>query len=128
MGFTFNTGPELEFFLLRPDADGNLIPPVPQDMAGYFDVPTDGATGLRRQMANALAGFGIEVEAMHHEVANGQHEIDFRYSDALRTADNAVTFRVAMKMIAQHERPVCAPSCPSRFAASRAVACTSTKA
>src|SRR5512136_126240 len=101
MGFTFNTGPELEFFLLKPGPDGSLIPPVPQDMAGYFDVPIDGATGLRRQMANALAAFGIEVEAMHHEVANGQHEIDFRYSTALRTADNAVTFRVTLKMIAQ---------------------------
>ena len=101
LGFIFNTGPELEFFLLKPGPNGDLIPPVPHDTASYFDVPADRATGLRRQMASTLAAFGIEVEAMHHEVAHGQHEIDFRYSNALRTADNAVTFRVAMKMIAQ---------------------------
>lgn len=101
LGFIYHTGPELEFFLLRPDAAGNMIPPVPHDAASYFDVPSDMATGLRRQMANTLAAFGIEVEAMHHEVANGQHEIDFRYADALRTADNAVTLRVALKMVAQ---------------------------
>jgi glutamine synthetase len=101
LGFIYHTGPELEFFLLRPDANGSTIPPVPHDAASYFDVPSDMATGLRRQMANTLAAFGIEVEAMHHEVANGQHEIDFRYADALRTADNAVTFRVALKRVAQ---------------------------
>ena len=101
MGFTFQTGPELEFFLLKPDANGNVIPPVPQDSAGYFDVPTDMASSIRRKMVDHLAAFGIEVEAMHHEVATGQHEIDFRYGDALRTADHAVTFRVALKMIAQ---------------------------
>lgn len=101
IGFTYNTGPELEFFLLRPGANGSVVPPVPHDAASYFDVPSDMATGLRRQMANTLAAFGIEVEAMHHEVANGQHEIDFRYADALRTADNAVTLRVALKMVAQ---------------------------
>jgi glutamine synthetase len=78
-----------------------MVPPVPHDRASYFDAPADKAAGLRRQMAFALEAFGIEVESMHHEVAPGQHEIDFRYSDALTTADNAVTFRVAMKIIAQ---------------------------
>jgi glutamine synthetase len=101
MGFIFHTGPELEFFLLKPHDDGRLIPPLPQDSAGYFDVPTDMAAGIRRQMVTNLAPFGIEVEAMHHEVATGQHEIDFRYGDALRTADHAVTFRVALKILAQ---------------------------
>ncbi|MHB1357675.1 MAG: glutamine synthetase family protein [Anaerolineae bacterium] len=101
MGMVYQTGPELEFFLLKPDATGSCIPPVPQDAAGYFDMPTDTAAGLRRQMVATLAPFGIVVEALHHEVAVGQHEIDFQYSDALRTADNAVTFRVAMKVIAQ---------------------------
>jgi glutamine synthetase len=101
MGFCYHTGPELEFFLLRPHPDGALLPPTPQDSAGYFDEPSDLAAGLRRQMSATLAAFGIEVEAMHHEVATGQHEIDFRYSDALATADNAVTFRVALKVIAQ---------------------------
>ena len=101
LGFTYHTGPELEFFLLRPRSDGGLIPPLPHDLAGYFDMPTDLAAGIRRQMVGALTAFGIEVEAMHHEVASGQHEIDFRYSHALQTADQAVTFRVVLKMIAQ---------------------------
>jgi len=100
MGFTFNTGPELEFFLFKPAADGSLQP-QPHDAAGYFDVSTDYATGIRRQMVKALQGFGIVVEASHHEVAVGQHEIDFRYDYALRTADNAVTFRTTLKAIAQ---------------------------
>ena len=59
------------------------------------------AAGLRRQMATTLEAFGLQVEAMHHEGAHGQHEIDFRYSDALTTADSAVTLRVALKVIAQ---------------------------
>ncbi len=101
MGFQYNTGPELEFFLLRPHPDGSLLPPVLHDRAGYFDAPADIDAGLRRQMAATLEAFGIQVEAMHHEVAPGQHEIDFRYSDALTTADNAVTFRIALKVIAQ---------------------------
>jgi glutamine synthetase len=101
MGFIFNTGPELEFFLLKPHPDGSLIPPVPHDSASYFDAPADMAAGLRRQMTATLSAFGIQVEAMHHEVATGQHEIDFRYSDALTTADNAVTFRFVLKIIAQ---------------------------
>lgn len=100
MGYTFNTGPELEFFLFKPGANGKLEP-IPHDAAGYFDVSTDYATGIRRQMVKALQGFGIVVEASHHEVAIGQHEIDFQYGAALRTADNAVTFRTTLKAIAQ---------------------------
>ena len=101
MGFNYHTGPELEFFLLKPNPDGSLVPPQPHDSASYFDAPSDMAAGLRRQMATALETFGIQVEAMHHEVATGQHEIDFRYSDGLTTADNAVTLRLALKVIAQ---------------------------
>ena len=101
MGFVYNTGPELEFFLLKPDERGNTVPPIPQDTDGYFDIPTDLIGGLRREMTVTLEAFGITVEAMHAEVAHGQHEIDFRYSDALTTANNAVTFRVALKIIAQ---------------------------
>ena len=87
-----------------PTPMGSLIPPRPQDSASYFDVPTDMvATGLWRQMAETLSAFGIEAEAMHHEVATGQHEIDFRYANALKTADNAVTFRVALKILAQQK-------------------------
>jgi glutamine synthetase len=101
MGLLFHTGPEIEFFLLKPHADGALLPPQPQDAAGYFDVPSDLAAGLRRQMSTALAAFGIVVEALHHEVATGQHEIDFRYAEALRTADHTVTLRTALRLIAQ---------------------------
>jgi glutamine synthetase len=107
MGFRFNTGPELEFFLLKPNPDGSLIPPVPHDSASYFDAPSDMAAGLRRQMAYTLEALGLQVEAMHHEGAHGQHEIDFRYSDALSTADSAVTLRVALKVIAQQNGLYC---------------------
>ncbi|HIQ04114.1 MAG TPA: type I glutamate--ammonia ligase, partial [Anaerolineae bacterium] len=100
MGFIYNTGPELEFFLFRPDENG-WPTPVPHDHAGYFDVSTDLAKNVRRQMVEALHGFGISVEAAHHEVAVGQHEIDFRYGPALQTADNAVTLRITLKAIAQ---------------------------
>ncbi len=104
MGFIYNTGPELEFFLLKPTANGSIIPPKPQDSAGYFDQPVDlVATSLWRQITDSLSAFGIETEAMHHEVATGQHEIDFRYSEALKTADNAVTFRVLVKILAQQK-------------------------
>ncbi len=91
MGFGYNTGPELEFFLLKPNADGSLMPLAPHDSASYFDAPADMAAGLRRQMATTLEALGLQVEAMHHEGADGQQEIDFRYSDALTTADSAVT-------------------------------------
>ncbi len=104
MGFIYNTGPELEFFLLKPGPDGKFTPPVPQDSASYFDQPIDMvATSLWRQITDALECFDIKAEAMHHEVATGQHEIDFRYSDALRTADNAVTFRGLVKVLAQQK-------------------------
>ena len=107
MGFGYNTGPELEFFLLKPNADGSLIPPVPHDSASYFDAPADMAAGLRRQMTTTLEALGLQVEAMHHEGADGQQEIDFRYSDALTTADSAVTLRVALKVIAQQNGLYC---------------------
>jgi glutamine synthetase len=104
MGFVYNTGPEMEFFLLKPGEEGELIPPWPQDSASYFDQPTDMvATGLWRLVANTLSAIGIEAEAMHHEVANGQHEVDLRYADALKTADSAVAFRVVLKILAQQK-------------------------
>ncbi|HEV7809671.1 MAG TPA: type I glutamate--ammonia ligase [Candidatus Limnocylindrales bacterium] len=100
LGFVVNTGPELEFFLFRRNPDGG-IEPLPHDRAGYFDFSTDLAQEVRQDMVDALEAFGIRVEAAHHEVAPGQHEIDFEYSDALRTADNAITFKFALKAIAQ---------------------------
>ena len=100
LGYVWNTGPELEFFLFRRDDDGP-IRPLPHDQAGYFDFSTDLAQEVRQDMVNALESFGIRVEAAHHEVAPGQHEIDFEYADGLRTADNAVTFKFTLKAIAQ---------------------------
>jgi len=100
LGYIVNTGPELEFFLFRRDADGRIAP-LPHDQAGYFDFSTDLAQEIRQDMVDALEAFGIRVEAAHHEVAVGQHEIDFEYADALRTADNAITFKFALKAIAQ---------------------------
>jgi len=100
LGYIVHTGPELEFFLFRRDENGE-IKPLPHDQAGYFDFSTDLAQEIRQDMVDALEAFGIRVEAAHHEVAVGQHEIDFEYSDALQTADNAITFKFALKAIAQ---------------------------
>ena len=101
MGFIYNTGPELEFFLFKPNGDGSFLPLIPHDHAGYFDVSTDLALSVRRQMVNALSALGIRTEALHHEVAIGQHEIDFRYAEAVHSADNAVTYRIVLKAVAQ---------------------------
>jgi len=102
MGFDYYTGPELEFFLLVPGANGHGPElPLPHDHGGYFDLSTDLASTVRKQMVNALHDLGIDVEASHHEVAIGQHEIDFRYGPALLTADNAVTFKYTLKAVAQ---------------------------
>jgi glutamine synthetase len=100
LGFDFNVGPELEFFLFKRAADGSILP-EPHDEAGYFDQTTDAATEIRQEMTFALQAFGIDVEALHHEVAIGQHEIDFRYCDALAGADASVTLRFALKSVAQ---------------------------
>jgi glutamine synthetase len=100
LGFRFNTGPELEFFLLQLNPDGS-VSLEPHDEGGYFDLSTDLAYQVRKEMVNALEALGITVETSHHEVATGQHEIDFQYDDALKTADNAVTFRYALKAVAR---------------------------
>jgi glutamine synthetase len=100
LGYIVNTGPELEFFLFRRDGDGKVAP-LPHDQAGYFDFSNDLGQEVRQDMVDALEAFGIRVEAAHHEVAVGQHEIDFEYADALRTADNAITFKFALKAVAQ---------------------------
>ena len=99
LGYVVNTGPELEFFLFRRGEDG-AIEPLPHDQAGYFDFSTDLAQEVRQDMVDALEAFGIRVEAAHHEVAVGQHEIDFEYAEALRTADNAITFKFTLKAVA----------------------------
>ena len=73
---------------------------LPHDAAGYFDLSEDLGTEVRKEMMNGLEDLGIKVETAHHEVATGQHEIDFEYADALRTADNAVTFKTTLKAVA----------------------------
>jgi len=100
LGFSYNTGPELEFFLFKPDGNGRIAA-LPHDRGGYFDLSTDLASQVRKAMVNALSEMGINVETSHHEVAAGQHEIDFQYDNALKTADNAVSFKYTLKAIAQ---------------------------
>jgi glutamine synthetase len=100
MGYTMNAGMEAEFFLFRPDERGRATT-VTNDVGGYFDLaPADLGEDARRQMVDVLEQMGFEVEGAHHEVAHGQHEIDFRYADALRTADNIATFRWVVKQVA----------------------------
>jgi len=99
MGFSFNTGPELEFFLFKL-VDGRPST-LYQDYGGYFDLaPTDWAEDVRRDIIFALTQMGFEIEASHHEVAESQHEIDFKYSTALDTADKVITFKFATKTLA----------------------------
>lgn len=101
MGYTFNVGPECEFFLFQTDESGNPITKT-DDEAGYFDLgPLDRGEGTRREICMALEEMGFEIEASHHEVAKGQHEIDFKYAEALQAADNIMTFRLAVKTLAQ---------------------------
>lgn len=101
MGYVFNVGPECEFFLFNADEDGQ---PTTEtfEKAGYFDLgPIDFGENTRRDMVLTLEEMGFVVEASHHEVAPAQHEIDFRYDEALKTADNIMTFKLAVKTIAR---------------------------
>jgi glutamine synthetase len=99
LGYTYNAGPELEFFLFAKNGDG--IDTLPHDRGSYFDLSTDLASTVRKDMVVALDQMGIDVEASHHEVAIGQHEIDFEYGLAIPTADRAVSFKYILKAIAQ---------------------------
>lgn len=101
MGYFVNLGPECEFFLFKLDEQGHPTLTT-HDKAGYFDLaPADKAEDARREIVLALEEMGFEVEASHHEVAEGQHEIDFKYDDALTTADRVATFKVVTKAVAQ---------------------------
>lgn len=100
-GYECKVGPECEFFLFHTDDEGRATTKT-QDEAGYFDLgPVDMGENARRDMCLTLEDMGFEIEASHHEVAQGQHEIDFKYADALHTADNVLTFKMAIKTIAQ---------------------------
>ncbi|MGD0152594.1 MAG: type I glutamate--ammonia ligase [Thermacetogeniaceae bacterium] len=100
LGYTMNVGPEAEFFLFNTEQSGRPTVTT-HDEGSYFDLsPLDRGEDTRRDMVLALKEMGFDVEASHHEVAPGQHEIDFRYDDALATADNVVTFKYVVRSIA----------------------------
>jgi glutamine synthetase len=99
-GWSYNIGPEPEFFLFKRNGLES-IHPVPHDVGGYFDFSaSDEAVRVRTELMEALSGMGLEVEMGHHEVALGQHEIDFQYADALQAADNVLTLKYTVKAIA----------------------------
>jgi len=101
MGYTMMVGPEAEFYLFQVDSDGRPTT-ITHDKAGYFDLtPVDLGEDARRDVVLTLEELGYEVEASHHEVGPGQHEIDFKYADAVETADRVVTFRFVVRTIAQ---------------------------
>lgn len=105
MGYTYNAGPELEFFLFKKNngenENGVPLRPVPHDVGGYFDFsPRDLASEVRVDIMRALTSLGMQAETAHHEVATAQHEIDFRFADALTAADNVVTLRYTIKAVA----------------------------
>lgn len=99
-GFEINAGPEPEFFIFEQDEEGRATTKT-HDAGGYFDLgPKDMAQEIRAEIIYMLQEMGFEVEASHHEVARGQHEIDFKYDDALTTADNIATFRAVVRAVA----------------------------
>jgi len=101
LGYDFYVGPECEFFLFQCDSQGRPTTNT-HDEAGYFDLaPTDNGELARIDMVKTLMDLGFQIEAAHHENGPGQHEIDFKYSDALKAADNIVTFKLAVKVIAK---------------------------
>lgn len=101
MGFKMYSGPEAEFFLFDTDKESKTAT-VTHDQAGYFDLaPIDLGENARRDICLTLESMGFEIEASHHENAPGQHEIDFRYDDALTTADNVMTFKMVVRIIAK---------------------------
>lgn len=101
MGYTFNVGPECEFFLFHTDDYGNPTT-ISHEKGSYFDLgPTDLGENARRDMVLNLEAMGFEVEASHHEVAPAQHEIDFKYGEALETADRIMTYKLTVKTIAK---------------------------
>ena len=105
MGFDFNTGPELEFFLFKKEngkiksSDSHVI--EPHDIGQYFDLVLDLGYDVRREMMSVLQKMDIDVETSHHEVAPGQHEIDFKYGGALKTADRVMTMKYTLKAVAE---------------------------
>lgn len=101
MGYTFDVGPELEFFLFHMEENGQPTT-ISNERAGYFDLgPLDLGENARRDMVLTMEDMGLAIEASHHEVAPAQHEIDIKYDDALTTADNIMTFKLVARTIAK---------------------------
>ena len=100
--FIYNVGPELEFFLFKVD-EAHQIKPAPHDTGGYFDLsPLNIALDVRREATFLLQEMGLDIEMSHHEVAPGQHEIDFKFTDALTAADNVITYKSVIKAVASN--------------------------
>ena len=100
LGYTMNVGTEAEFFLFEKDEEGRATT-ITSDVAGYFSIdPEDTGNDCRREIIETLEEMGFEIEASHHEVAEGQHEINFKYADALTAADNTITFKWVVKSVA----------------------------
>ncbi len=114
LGFEYRVGPELEFFILHRDAAGHVAP-LPNDRGGYFDFATDRSVAVRSTMVEALQAMGVAVNTVHHEIAPGQHEVDFSPVTVLRAADDVVTFRYVLKAVAQ-EAGLLASFMPKPFA------------
>ena len=124
LGYQFDVGPECEFFLYHTDDNGQPTT-ITHERAGYFDLgPMDLGENARRDMVLTLEDMGFEIEASHHEMAPAQHEIDFRYDEALTTADNIMTFKLAVKTIAKRHG-LHASFMPKPRPVSMAPACTS---
>ncbi|MDR0139836.1 type I glutamate--ammonia ligase [Metabacillus idriensis] len=100
LGYSISIGPELEFFLFKTDENGNPTT-NPHDQGGYFEPSHDLGEKVRLEIYRSLKAMGFKIEASHHEVANGQHEINFRFNDALTSADNATTYKWVVKNVAK---------------------------
>ena len=123
MGFELNIGPEAEFFLFRKDEEGKPTT-IPLDKADYYDAgPDDLGEDIRKEIVRTISEMGFEVEASHHEAAPGQQEIDFKYSDALTTADNVITFKHAVKAVASRFIFM-QPLCQNQYMELMALVCT----
>nr|WP_320023895.1 type I glutamate--ammonia ligase [uncultured Acetobacterium sp.] len=101
LGYQFNISTECEFYLFKQDENGDPTT-IPTDQAGYFDLaPYDRGENTRREICLTLEDMGFEIESSRHEAGRGQHEIDFKYDDALSSADKIMTFKTVVKTIAQ---------------------------
>ena len=115
MGLTCNVGCECEFYLFETDENGNPTR-IPLDMGGYFDIPPlDKGENIRREICFAMEDMGLRPQHSHHENGHGQNEIDFRYSDPLTAADNAVTFHAVVRTVAA-QNGLCASFSPKPLA------------